>query len=190
MKIFYIHGYNSSGNSDTAKNLRKYFPNLISPSYDSLNPGKSLAELKNELDEKDLNIIVASSLGGWYALRLAERMENVELYLFNPATEPSFTLKKYGVKEPVLDEYRRIQMNSGDTKKTKVTLFLSIDDDVVPYASAKKTFERLSKEGLINLKTIMTEGGHQMGKNTELVAKTIEKNIKDGNRKKGKGSES
>ena len=190
MKIFYIHGYNSSGNSDTAKNLRKYFPDLISPTYDCLNPSKSLAELKNMLDEKELNSIVASSLGGWYALRLAERVKNVELYLFNPATDPATTLEKYGVKGAVLNEYKRIQLNSGDTFDTNVTLFLSIDDDVVPYGAAKKLFEYLSRKGAINLKTIMTEGGHQMGKNTEMVAKTIEKNIEHGNREKGKGSES
>lgn len=178
MKIFYLHGFGSDGNTDTAKEIRKSgYPTLLSPTYDPLTPSKSLDQLEKLLDKKDRNIIIASSLGGWYAERLSERVQNVELFLYNPATNPSSTLAKYGIDKSVLDEYMRLQQNGKESKGTPVTLFLGIDDDVIPFRIARDCYTEKARRGEVKLNMVMTSGGHRMGNNVALVIKTIDKNL-------------
>lgn len=177
MKIIYIHGFGSNGNTDTAKDLRKTFPDLISPTYDPLSPGKSLNQLEKLLDKKEKNIIIASSLGGWYAERLSEKVKNVELYLYNPSTNPSGTLGKFGVEQGILDEYARLQLNIGESKKTPVTLFLAIDDEVIPFRIARDHYTEKSRRGEVKLNIVMADGGHRMGTNVVLVGKTVKSKI-------------
>jgi predicted esterase YcpF (UPF0227 family) len=178
MKIFYLHGFGSDGNTDTAKEIRKSgYPTLLSPTYDPLTPGKSLNQLEKLLDPKDRNIIIASSLGGWYAERLSERVKNVELYLYNPSTYPAITLAKFDVDKKILYEYARLQQVGDTSVKTPVTLFLAIEDEVIQFRIARDHYTEKARSGEVKLSMVMTSGGHRMGNNVSLVVKTIDKNL-------------
>ena len=91
-KILYIYGYNSSSNSNTFKWLKEHLPNtdMYSISYDQENPSDSIDKLCDYILENTIDIIIGSSLGGWYAMHLATRF-SLPCILINPVTD--LTLK-------------------------------------------------------------------------------------------------
>ena len=156
MAIIYIHGFGSSGMSDTAKMLREVYPSLTAPTYDASRPSESLdslIRLIDSIDDEDI-IIVASSLGGWYAEEIAKRRV-VDLVLFNPAITPSTTLAKLGVPPKVLDDYDRISTLKEPSNSARRYVVLSTDDILIDYTLSKAKYEgRASVE--------YVTGGHRM----------------------------
>ena len=91
-KVLYIYGYNSSSNSNTFKWLKEHLSNtdIYSISYDQENPSDSIDKLCDYILENTIDIIIGSSLGGWYAMHLATRF-SLPCILINPVTD--LTLK-------------------------------------------------------------------------------------------------
>lgn len=91
-KILYIYGYNSSSNSNTFKWLKEHLQNtdMYSISYDQENPSDSIDKLCDYILENTIDIIIGSSLGGWYAMHLGTRF-SLPCILINPVTD--LTLK-------------------------------------------------------------------------------------------------
>lgn len=91
-KVLYIYGYNSSSNSNTFKWLKEHLPNtdMYSISYDQENPSDSIDKLCDYILENTIDIIIGSSLGGWYTMHLASRF-SLPCILINPVTD--LTLK-------------------------------------------------------------------------------------------------
>ena len=91
-KVLYIYGYNSSSNSNTFKWLKEHLSNtdMYSISYDQENPSDSIDKLCDYILENTIDIIIGSSLGGWYAMHLATRF-SLPCILINPVTD--LTLK-------------------------------------------------------------------------------------------------
>jgi len=175
-KIFYIHGFGSTGVSETTQNLRKLLPYLITPTYDPYEPQKSLQKLDSMLRPDDQNIIIASSLGGWYAERLSELHENVSLVLYNPCINPALTLQKYGVKPGILKEYVRIQRISSASNEVPVILNLCKDDDVIDYKTSLEHYRTKESNGEVKpLIVNYLSGGHRMGDNYPQVVDSLKK---------------
>lgn len=91
-KVLYIYGYNSSSNSNTFKWLKEHLPNtnMYLISYDQENPSDSIDKLCDYILENTIDIIIGSSLGGWYTMHLATRF-SLPCILINPITD--LTLK-------------------------------------------------------------------------------------------------
>lgn len=91
-KVLYIYGYNSSSNSNTFNWLKEHLPNtdMYSISYDQENPSDSIDKLCDYILENTIDIIIGSSLGGWYTMHLATRF-SLPCILINPVTD--LTLK-------------------------------------------------------------------------------------------------
>lgn len=87
-KVLYIYGYNSSSNSNTFKWLKEHLANtdMYSISYDQSNPNDSIELLCNYIKEKHINIVVGSSLGGWYTMHVASKC-SLPCILLNPVTD-------------------------------------------------------------------------------------------------------
>ena len=86
INILYIHGLGSSSKSSTGQlfyglNDDKY--TFFNPSF-SLSPRKALEEINQFIKEKDIDIVIGSSLGGFYALQSDCRFGVV----INPALTP------------------------------------------------------------------------------------------------------
>lgn len=68
----YIHGYGSTGNAHKAQLLQKMFPTskVITPTinYDTENPYDVLNQLKDICEKEHVEMIVGSSMGGYFAL--------------------------------------------------------------------------------------------------------------------------
>jgi predicted esterase YcpF (UPF0227 family) len=83
MKTFYIHGYGSSPKSQTFVDMQAAIPDIECLTYDSNAPMSSILSSVNTLKSIDEPIhIIASSLGGWYAERIASII-SVSLTLYN-----------------------------------------------------------------------------------------------------------
>ena len=72
-KILYIYGYGSSPESSTYKWLKNNLPNTVvySFGYVQSDPENSIPYLCSLVEELDIDIVIGSSLGGWYAMHVA-----------------------------------------------------------------------------------------------------------------------
>lgn len=91
--IIYIHGFNSSPDSEKAQDfltacLREDAFDIAVPSL-SHDPQAAIAQLEKLIGEADKNLylLVGSSLGGYYATYLAEKY-HCRAALINPAVSP------------------------------------------------------------------------------------------------------
>lgn len=100
MNIFYIHGFNSGGNSSTTKLLKDAFPDAFIQSYsfDINDPIKTYTQLANALSvfnlDKNETVIVGTSLGGFWA-EFVCRNFGYRAVAVNPARKPFENLSKY-----------------------------------------------------------------------------------------------
>lgn len=93
-RIIYIHGFNSSPNSQKAQLFSAYcasnFPHITlhTPAL-SFDPAEAMCQLEDLIgaDSGKVTLLVGSSLGGYYATYLAEKY-NIKGALINPAVAP------------------------------------------------------------------------------------------------------
>jgi predicted esterase YcpF (UPF0227 family) len=174
MKIIYIHGYGSSGSSESASKLKNFIPELITPTYDPSTPSKSLKELLELVDsQRDEVLLIGSSLGGWYANQICNRRKKAIAVLYNPSTQPEKTLSKYGISKEILEEYKKLKVANRDSAVygPMKTVILSTDDEVIDYQIAKKYFRDKAE-------IVENTGGHRIGNNYPEVLREVAKLIK------------
>ena len=87
-KVLYIYGYGSSPESSTCKWLKDNLPNTIvySFKYVQTDPENSIPYLCSLVEELDIDIVIGSSLGGWYAMHVAS-ICSLPSILINPVTD-------------------------------------------------------------------------------------------------------
>lgn len=99
LRVLYLHGLGSSGNSSTVSNLRQALKlrsdedvELIAPTY---NP-ESATAWRNFIDIADeVDVVVGTSLGGYHALQLAAHNIIASYVVINPCYNPREMLRKY-----------------------------------------------------------------------------------------------
>jgi predicted esterase YcpF (UPF0227 family) len=138
--IVYIHGYNSSCESETGTivldRCRQAGYNVIGFNYDStpLKPFPIISDLIN-LDKQITNdeeeiIYVGSSLGGFFANVIA-CMSGNKAVLINPAIRAYETMKKYNVDDCVIDELKTISGYITDFDCPQRIVICGNQDDIV-----------------------------------------------------------
>ena len=157
MKLLYLHGYNSSGN--TAELLKTEYPDLIVPNLDFHDPFATMSillELVDNLNKDDDVYIIASSLGGFFA-EFISNMRIVHIIQYNPSLIPDVSLRKYGEfseeclrKYEYEKQYYKFHKYSSSTKN----VVLSTDDEVIDY--------RIAAEYYRDYPVVLTNGGHRM----------------------------
>lgn len=87
-KVLYIYGYGSSPESITCVWLKNNLPNadVYSFKYEQSDPENSIPYLCSIVEELDIDIIIGSSLGGWYAMHIAS-ICSLPSILINPVTD-------------------------------------------------------------------------------------------------------
>ena len=93
--ILYIHGFGSCGDSNKTRILRGYFGDdaLLAPDL-PVDPDEAVLFLKTLMEQNEIQMLVGSSLGGYYADYLAETY-GIRSVLINPSTKPYETLAAY-----------------------------------------------------------------------------------------------
>ena len=164
--IIVIHGFGSAGKGGKAMLFREYFKDspCIAPSL-SYVPELAIDTLEQLIESYDEVTLVGSSLGGYYAIYLAEKY-GLKAVLINPAVDSSTTLKRRVVEMNGkainyhdnsyftwnLNHVEMLQKYKVDkVKNGKYLLLLQTGDDVLDYRDA------VAK--LPNATTIIEEGG-------------------------------
>ncbi|MCP4969670.1 MAG: esterase [Arcobacter sp.] len=177
--IIYIHGFGSSGHGGKATLFREYFEDeLIAPSlsYIPTLAIDTLEQLINIYLQTDEEVsLVGSSLGGYYAIYLANKY-NLKAVLINPAVYPYKTLDKVGISMNYYDmssfevttehiqTLRGLEVNNIKNQDNFMVL-LQTDDEVLDYTEA---VEKLS-----NSELIIEEGGNHTFENIESYFRKI-----------------
>lgn len=149
-KILYLHGFSSCGEGNKSSTLKRYFGNstVISPDLPP-SPLDAIAAAENILDTSDFDLIVGSSLGGFYATHLAEKyIKNA--VLLNPSTQPWETLAPYvGWQKRFCDEeifefklvyLEQLKILQSLPKKGQYLLLLQSGDEVLDYTKAQSLY--------------------------------------------------
>jgi len=101
--LIFIHGFNSSGNSDKAKRLLHEFPemNVLTPTC-AYAPDKAISELSHQIENGLTSgktvTIVGSSLGGFYAVYLAYKYKLGSI-LINPLVDQTALRQAIGPQQ-------------------------------------------------------------------------------------------
>jgi predicted esterase YcpF (UPF0227 family) len=162
--IIYIHGFSSHGYGGKAKALREYCGQRDIP---FLAPSLSyIPELAIQTLEEFIRVcgnvrLVGSSLGGYYAVYLAEKY-SLPVVLINPAVRSYETLSRslgqvpnyydgstFEWKESHLEMLKKYESSISD--QSKVMLLLQKGDEVLDYYEAVEKFP--------DARSIVEEGG-------------------------------
>ncbi len=174
--IIYIHGWNSSGNARKAVLLKEELANNSQFEVDSItlksHPREAIKQLteviESEKESRKVHLI-GSSLGGYYAVYLAESL-NLKAAMINPAVwaykifendrgenlNPN-TSEKYIIDQEWVDSLEEIFVENPDTKRYLV--LLQTADETLDYRYAEKYFS--------GAKTIIDQGGSHSFENLE-----------------------
>ena len=110
--IVYFHGYGSSRNSDKVARLKQEEDFNVYAFNIDIDPDVAKKQLVENIDMalmEDLHrpeelVFVGTSLGGWWAGRMA-KLYQCKAVIINPSINPGVSLAKYGVSPEILDKY-------------------------------------------------------------------------------------
>ncbi len=164
--IIYIHGFASCADSNKVKILKEYFKDVKAIDL----PPSPLETIKILSDfAKPSNILIGSSLGGYYAMYLAEKF-GLKAVLINPSLKPYKTLKKYiGTQYRYCDnqpfEWKKEYLKELKKLKTKpkrgnYLVLLQSNDEILNYKKTLKTFKKRP-----NAKVVVEYGGNHRFEN-------------------------
>jgi uncharacterized protein len=157
--ILYAHGFKSSSRSRKVTQLREYIQardiaaNLITPDL-SFEPAVALAQLMSACENitvDDLTII-GSSLGGFYANVLAEKL-GCRAVLLNPSITPFETLRHYLGEQSNIYTGEKFEFNvtyitqleamlvPRITRPSRYLLIVETGDEVLDYSAAVNYYQ-------------------------------------------------
>jgi len=168
MQIIYIHGFKSCGDGNKSGALKGYFKNIpvLSPDL-PFSPKKAVSFLENILSPE--SVLVGSSLGGYYAIYLAEKYK-LKAVLINPSLKPYKTLKPFtGIQYRYCDEkpfkwkkeyLKELKKYKTEPEKGEYLVLLQSRDEILNYKTSLKKFKKRK-----NAKVIVEHGGNHRFEN-------------------------
>ena len=162
--IIFIHGFSSHGFGGKAKALRAYFSDkeetFIAPSL-SYVPDLAIQTLEELIESCDNVKLIGSSLGGYYAMYLAQKYD-LKVVLINPAMRSYKTLSRMLGEAPNFYDNSHFEWKTSHlemlkqyettvTDQSKIMLMVQKGDAVLDYREAV--------DRLPHAKMIVEEGG-------------------------------
>lgn len=153
-KILYIHGFKSTGNALKAHILKKKFDNVVSPTM-PVSPKEAIGFLDKLLRKSQIDLIIGSSLGGFYAY-IMHKMHLKKVLLINPSLKPWETLAgQVGIHERFVsgNEFEWKKEHNEELKKifreseklpideSKLNFFISTDDELLDHSEIPVKFK-------------------------------------------------
>jgi len=182
--ILFLHGFGSCGKGNKSTELKKYFgkDNVLAPNL-PYSPQESITYIDFLLNTQMIDMIIGSSLGGFYATYFAEKYA-MKAILLNPSTEPWETLSAYvGWQNRYCDEeafeFKEVYVSQLESlrpgiKDGKYLVLLQSEDEVLDYTKAQSLYN--------NHKVIVEHGGNHRFENIDAYMSMIEK-FKNNNEK-------
>ena len=129
LKILYVHGYGGSANGSTSQLIAKYraSDSVYAPAIDYRNPEKSVKEIAEYVRSYNPDVIMASSLGGYYVLQLNVGIPRL---VINPALPKD--LEKIDNDSEFINALESQLDRLEDKSRDMVYVFCGDNDDVAP----------------------------------------------------------
>ena len=178
-KILYLHGFASCGEGNKSTLLKSYFgaDSVIAPDLPP-SPIDAINIIEEILGSSKIDILIGSSLGGYYTTYLAEKY-CMKAVLLNPSTQPWETLAAYtGWQKRFCDEevfefkpvyLEQLKMLQTAPEKGRYLLLLQSGDEVLDYTKAQSLYNKH--------KIIVEYGGNHRFENLDEYLSMIEKFI-------------
>jgi len=180
MKLIYIHGFGSCGKSNKYNVLKKLNYPILAPNLPP-SPKEAVNVLESIITPD--SVLIGSSLGGYYAIYLAERYF-LKAVLINPSLKPYKTLKNYtGLQYRFCDkkpfywkkEYlKELKDLKTKPKRAKYLVLLQRRDEVLNYKKSLKKFKNRP-----NARVIVEYGGNHRFENLDDYLSLIKNFIND-----------
>ena len=150
--VVYCHGYGSSATTDRVQKLRDFGFDVFAWDI-GIDPSVSMPILEDKIDDllidhinDDVNLVfVGTSLGCWYASKLADAYGSKAI-LINPSYTPSKRLIEYGVPDEIAKKYTDTIINENDI------VVVARDDEVIDHTG--RDFSKAKS-------VIYSTGGHR-----------------------------
>lgn len=159
MVLMYLHGFRSTPMSKKGQIMREAFSKRLQYLAPDLNTGPAavqsiITEAIKGIPPEEL-CLVGSSLGGFYATWLAEKVR-CRAVLLNPATEPWSVINDYLGMQPIHNTNRFIEvkpefadearlMNCETIHPERYLVFLSTHDEVLDWHKAESKYSACRK---------------------------------------------
>lgn len=93
--ILYLHGFASCGDSNKTRLLKSFFGDaqVYAPDL-PVDPVEAVRMIRKIILDREIDLLVGSSLGGFYASYFCELLE-IKTVLINPSTQPFITLAPF-----------------------------------------------------------------------------------------------
>jgi len=176
-KILYLHGFGSCGEGNKSTELKRYFgeENVLSPDLPYA-PLDAITYIDSLLNLEEIDTLIGSSLGGFYATYFAEKY-GMKAILLNPSTQPWNTLSSHvGWQKRFCDEevfeFKAAYIAQLKTLEVEVTngtylVLLQSEDEVLDYTKAQSLYNKH--------KVIVEHGGNHRFENIDEYMSMIEK---------------
>ena len=178
-KYIYIHGFGGSGLGVKASLFREHFGDTIicpSLSYVPALAIDTLKQLIEQMIDHTTVTLIGSSLGGYYAMYLAEHY-GIKAVLINPSCEPYETLEKVfgsaynyhdGSHFEWLGQHTRAlrEYEVQTVTPQQYLVLLQTNDELLDYSVAQRKFDDAT--------VIVEEGGNHSYENIESKFEIIE----------------
>lgn len=181
-KILFLHGFSSCAKGNKSTVLKAYFGNdEVLANNLSYDPLTAIAEIEHNLEHENIDLIIGSSLGGFYATYLAEKYA-LNAVLLNPSTQPWQTLAPYvgwqkrfcdeevfEFKSSYIEAFKTLEVKP---KKGNYLVLLQSEDELLDYTKAQSLYN--------TQKIIVEHGGNHRFENIDAYMTMIEKFRKEG----------
>ncbi|MCF6243409.1 MAG: hypothetical protein L3J43_00040 [Sulfurovum sp.] len=177
LKILFLHGFSSCGRGNKSKMLKAYFGEggVIAKDLPYA-PLEAIEALDKIILSEKIDLLIGSSLGGFYATYLAEK-HRLKAVLFNPSTQPWKTLKPYvGIQKRFCDddpfEFKKSYLKEIKSLKVlpvkgRYLVLLQSEDELLDYTKA---------QSLYNMHHVIVEhGGNHRFENIDAYMSMIRK---------------
>lgn len=144
--VIYFHGYGSSPNTDKVKLLKEQFHTVLAFPID-VDPDVSIPYLEKQIDNflvSNINsqseiIFVGTSLGAWYAGRMAS-LFGVRCVLINPCYSQHAVKIDLGIPEEIKAKYGEL----GFSYPYNAQFFIAEDDEVINFEEFKDNVKKIT----------------------------------------------
>ena len=150
--MLYLHGFASCGEGNKSTTLKNYFGEYVLYSPDlPPSPLDAIKQIETVIEREKIDLLIGSSLGGFYATYLAEKYQ-LKAVLLNPSTEPWQTLSSHvGWQKRFCDnemfEFKKVYLEA--LKRLETTpkngtylLLLQSGDEVLDYTKAQSLYNK------------------------------------------------
>lgn len=175
--MLYLHGFGSCGEGNKSTELKRYFgeENVLSPDLPYA-PLDAITYIDSLITHENIDTLIGSSLGGFYATYFAEKYA-MKAILLNPSIQPWDTLSAYvGWQKRFCDEevfeFKSTYLTQLRTLEVEVTngiylVLLQSEDEVLDYTKAQSLYN--------THKIIVEYGGNHRFENIDEYMSMIEK---------------